>query len=196
MFNRLTFASSSATFSWKWNPYAPAGPGEHGVVFDTLKTFNDGAPIGHQAIPFFIREGPNDWKLQGCYTVEQYGEISQEDLPRMPPGMVTTYEKGIATATWGKAWIEDTNNGLPLGVEPIIYSEDNIRAALVDGRLKFTFTIMKCVEYRTEMLDRLELFRVNPKPSKSSKKQPRKRDLEEVEQGDLPKDKQKKKVRV
>ncbi|KZP34702.1 hypothetical protein FIBSPDRAFT_1035684 [Athelia psychrophila] len=178
-----------ATFWRDWNPQLPARPGAHGAVMDTLKTFKDGIPIGHQAIPFFVRDGPKDWKLQGCYTLEQCGEISEQDLPRMPPGLVTAYEEGILDKPWGKNWVEVTNNGLAPGVEKIVYTEEGVRAALVDGRLKFVFTIMKCVKYCTKMLDRLEYFRAHPQPSKSSV-QRQKRALKEGEQGDLSKQKQ------
>lgn len=162
------------------NPQLPARPGEHGAVLDTLKTFEDGTPIGHQAIPFFICYGPNDWKLQGCYTLEKCGEISEEDVPRMPLKMIETYEKKITEANWGKDWVERANNGLP-PEHKIERSEEGVRAALFDGRLKFTFTILKCAEYRTEMLDRLEHFRAHPQPSKRNQKKSKKRAFKEVE---------------
>jgi hypothetical protein len=91
--------------------------------------------------------------------------------------MITVWVRGTLDSEWGKRWVECTNNELiaeaeESGTEPnlVEYTDQGMRAALIDGRLIISFTIMECVGYHQNWHDRLEHYRRNPKPSKPKRK--------------------------
>lgn len=138
------------------------------MVFCGVQYFDDKTKVD-QDVAFFASDGPKDWKLLGHYCVKQYGEVSAEDMHRMPASMIRSWVKGAHTSVWGREWVEGTNAILP-EADKIDFSEDGIRAAFFDGRMVCTFTIMQCVGFHTEMLDHLEYYRKHPKPSKEELK--------------------------
>lgn len=128
-------------------------------------------------ITFFVRDGPNEWKQLGLYSVKRWGEISPKHLNLMPPTTITVWVNGALSSDWGKKWVEGVNKEImeeaqESGRAPrlIEYTDEGMRAALADGRLVISFTIMECVGFRHDWHDQLLHFQKHPKPSKANGK--------------------------
>jgi len=145
-------------------------------VFCGLQHFDDKTKVD-KPITFFVSESTNNWVQLGDYSVKRWGEISPKHLNLLPDTMITVWVRGTLDSEWGKRWVECTNNELiaeaeESGTEPnlVEYTDQGMRAALIDGRLIISFTIMECVGYHQNWHDRLEHYRRNPKPSKPKRK--------------------------
>jgi hypothetical protein len=166
----------SVTFSRDWNPQLPKEPGQHGVVFCSLQSFDDKTKV-NKPITFFARESVNNWRQLGDYCIKRWGEISPKHLTLLPPTMINVWVNGALSSDWGKQWVEKTNDNLVTeaeesGKEPdlVEYTDQGLRTALIDGRLVISFTIIECVGYCQHWHDRLEHYRKHPKPSKIGKR--------------------------
>lgn len=128
-------------------------------------------------ITFFVRDGPNEWVQLGSYSVKRWGEISPKHLNLLPPTMITIWVHGALVSEWGKDWVEGTNVQITKlaaksGTEPqlVEYTDEGMRAALADGRLIISFTIMQCVGFDYGWHEELLHYKDNPKPSQSQTK--------------------------
>lgn len=164
------------TFNREWNPQLPAAPGQHGIVFCGLQTFDDRIKVDIP-VTFFVREGPNQWQQMGLYSIKRWGEISPKHLNLLPPTMIAVWVHGALVSDWGKKWVEGTNenileNAQASGSEPrlVEYTDEGMRAALADGRLIISFTIMQCVGFRHDWHDQLLHSKDHPKPPKTQKR--------------------------
>lgn len=128
-------------------------------------------------VTFFAREGPNKWVQLGLYSIKRWGEISPKHLNLLPPTMINVWVNGALDSDWGKRWVEGTNKlvvdkAQASGNEPrlVEYTDEGMRAALGDGRLTISFTIMQCVGFHYDWHDQLLHFQNHPKPPKTKRK--------------------------
>ncbi|EGO25405.1 hypothetical protein SERLADRAFT_437156 [Serpula lacrymans var. lacrymans S7.9] len=82
------------TFKRSWNSQFPFTPGAHGVVFKTFEKYGDDVPV-REPIDFIVAEKANHWQYCGTYDIKSTGGINPSHLGMFPPGLLTTWVKGL-----------------------------------------------------------------------------------------------------
>lgn len=106
----------SVTPSHELNPALPERPGQHGIVFGSFHTFNDGTTV-NRPLPFFSKMDKNDWRYHGIDNVKRWGEISSTHLKYLPPDVLKHWVKGTLRSEWGKQWVDQSNNRIKEGAK-------------------------------------------------------------------------------
>ncbi|KAG2345211.1 hypothetical protein BDR05DRAFT_988740 [Suillus weaverae] len=163
--NRYPYEHHSMALKRSWNPHLPLVPGEHGVVFSGVGSFEDGTPITG-SVDVVVSGKPNEWMYFGSYETSRSGEITPHQLHLLPPLVVRTWVEGTLKSKWGQHWVEATNAELvDKGgeIRLIELTTHGLREALNDGRLVIGFTVMKCVGFRAEWFDQFLHYQAHPK---------------------------------
>ncbi|TFL00980.1 hypothetical protein BDV98DRAFT_85580 [Pterulicium gracile] len=121
----------------------------------------------------FTRMGTNRWVYTGSYNVQLWGELTEEQMLRLPPRTSLEWAKGIAKSDWGRRWMAQENAQLCAHQQIVVDDADNILQALMEGRVRVGFTVQQCVGFSTDLFDKLMgEFR---NPTKPPKKKPAKK---------------------
>ncbi|KAF7306580.1 hypothetical protein MIND_00449300 [Mycena indigotica] len=150
-----------------WNHALPPNPGMHGMGFFNLRHCR----VRPDPINIFAGYGPNDWRLLGTYEYLRYGEIAPHHAEQLPTTVLNAWVKGVIIhKEWGRACIDNANETIVDEDLKVVQTEASVEAAILDGRMIIPFTILKCVRFPMDWIQRLEEAEANPKPSKSKSK--------------------------
>ncbi|KAL1733662.1 hypothetical protein EV714DRAFT_281721 [Schizophyllum commune] len=136
--------SRAATFNGDAHPQLP-GLGTHGIIFGSLD-YKD-------LLPVFVRVQAKQWLYCGHYRCTMGGILEPNQLKGVRRSCLTSVAKDYADKAEGRISVakqnEENKNSRQNGLayQPIDFTVDGIRAALLDGRLPMTFTVLRFVRY-------------------------------------------------
>ncbi|KAL1677101.1 hypothetical protein EV122DRAFT_215046 [Schizophyllum commune] len=152
----------SATFNGDAHPQLP-GLGTHGIIFGSLD-YKD-------LLPVFVRAQAKQWLYCGHYRCTMGGILEPNQLKGVRRSCLTTVAKDYADKAEGRISIAKQNEESEkvarqtrLRYQAIDFTMDGIRAALLDGRLPMTFTVLRFVQYDKDWFQRaLEAENATPR---------------------------------
>ncbi|KAL1759775.1 hypothetical protein FB107DRAFT_204339 [Schizophyllum commune] len=147
----LTMAYS-ATFNGDAHPQLP-GLGTHGIIFGSLD-YKD-------LLPIFVRVQAKQWLYCGHYRCTMGGILEPNQLKSVRRSCLTTVAKDYADKAEGRIGVAKQNEEnekvarqARLPYQAIDFTVDGIRAALLDGRLPMTSTVLRFVQYDKDWFQR------------------------------------------
>ncbi|KAL1657767.1 hypothetical protein GGF50DRAFT_121508 [Schizophyllum commune] len=151
-----------ATFNGDAHPQLP-GLGTHGVIFGSLD-YKD-------LLPVFVRVQAKQWLYCGHYRCTMGGILEPNQLKGVRRSCLTTVAKDYADKAEGRISVAKQNEEnekvarqTRLLYQAIDFTVDGIRAALLDGRLPMTFTVLRFVQYDKDWFQRaLEAENATPR---------------------------------
>ncbi|KAL1718134.1 hypothetical protein EV715DRAFT_201847 [Schizophyllum commune] len=152
----------SATFNGDAHPQLP-GLGTHGIIFSSLD-YKD-------LLPVFVRAQAKQWLYCGHYRCTVGGILEPNQLKGVRRSCLTTVAKDYADKAEGRISVAKQNEEnekvarqTRLPYQAIDFTVDGIRAALLDGRLPMTFTVLRFVQYDKDWFQRaLEAENATPR---------------------------------
>ncbi|KAI5895618.1 uncharacterized protein SCHCODRAFT_02598583 [Schizophyllum commune H4-8] len=129
------------------------GLGTHGIIFGSLD-YKD-------LLPVFVRAQAKQWLYCGHYRCTMGGVVEPNQLKGVRRSCITTVAKDYADKAEGRISVAKQNEENEkaarqpgLTYQPIEFTVGGIRAALLDGRLPMTFTVLRFVRYDKDWFER------------------------------------------
>nr|GAT57021.1 predicted protein [Mycena chlorophos] len=166
-----------ATFSGDYDTSLPPFPGARGYSIGcTLNNaYTKPAPI-----VIIVRRVSPYWEIMGEYDTQETARIPLEAIARFPADKLNTWVDSICKYSWGEEVVAQANKALPPH-QHVARVPASVRAAVLDGRIEFKFTVLKCVGFPTRWYDVLKQNR-----DAASESKPKVKDEEDEAQTKTP----------
>ncbi|KAF7313873.1 hypothetical protein HMN09_00545000 [Mycena chlorophos] len=161
-----------ATFSGDYDTSLPPYPGARGYSIGC--TLND-AHTKPAPVVIIVRRVAPYWEIMGEYDTQETARIPLEAIARFPADKLNTWADSICKHTWGEQLVARANKVLPPH-QHVARVPASVRAAVLDGRIEFKFTVLKCVGFPTRWYDVLKQNR-----DAASESKPKVKDEEEAQ---------------